>query len=502
VSNSGAGSIGILNQSGCTLDNSGELTVSSAGGNNIAIGISNSGTITNTISGTLLLINITNSTGIENNSGTITNSGELNVSNSGESNGIFNVAAIENSSLGTLNVTIASVFPIGIHNSGDSTLTNDGEMNVSLSVSDNFGIVNSDQALLTNNGTLNVTDNSDEDSAGILNLDFSELVNNSTLNVNNNSTGDTGIYNWDFSDLVNNGTLNLNNHARDGILNINSSEFTNTGTLNVNNNGDSTGIRNTDDSILSNSGSITVSNSGVDSAGIENQSDSTFINSGTVIVSNVGGVGIYNSSPSVINNSGSLIEIVAGATLDNYGSLNNGDTGIINVYGFFNNNPTTGEVFNDGHITIFAGGEIDNLDTIDNNTGEILKRCGGTYNGTAPIGNAIVNEVCDTTPPDTQITGAFDGKGNKLSGKGKNIPTTTSRSATFFFIGSDDIGISKYECNLDGLGWEDCTSPKSTPTNLQVAIKHVFKVRAVDLAGNADPTPAEFTWKINPPKLR
>src|SRR5574341_797343 len=89
--------------------------------------------------------------------------------------------------------------------------------------------------------------------------------------------------------------------------------------------------------------------------------------------------------------------------------------------------------------------------------------------------------------------------------KGKNIPSTTSKSVTFFFIGFDNIGVQKLQCVIDGgpapTTWEDCATGVSY-TNLQAGITHVFQVRAVDSSGNIDQTPETFTWKINPIKLR
>lgn len=61
--------------------------------------------------------------------------------------------------------------------------------------------------------------------------------------------------------------------------------------------------------------------------------------------------------------------------------------------------------------------------------------------------------------------------------------------------------IQKFQCGLDGGAWTDCTSGV-TYNDLQAAITHVFSVRAIDLSGNEDPTPATFAWKINPPKLK
>ena len=87
----------------------------------------------------------------------------------------------------------------------------------------------------------------------------------------------------------------------------------------------------------------------------------------------------------------------------------------------------------------------------------------------------------DTTPPNTKI-----GKGPK-----KN---TTKRKARFTFS-STEAG-SSFRCKLDKKPFASCRSPK------QVKVKpgtHVFKVTAVDAAGNRDPSPAKFSWKVLKP---
>jgi hypothetical protein len=97
----------------------------------------------------------------------------------------------------------------------------------------------------------------------------------------------------------------------------------------------------------------------------------------------------------------------------------------------------------------------------------------------------------DTTPPETSIT----------SGPARGS-STTSTSATFEFS-SNEQG-STFKCQLEKVwpgggvveqAWADCTSPKSY-SNLSPA-SYRFEVRATDLAGNADPTPASRDWTID-----
>ncbi len=52
-----------------------------------------------------------------------------------------------------------------------------------------------------------------------------------------------------------------------------------------------------------------------------------------------------------------------------------------------------------------------------------------------------------------------------------------------------------FQCQIDGGAFIACTSPR-TYTGL-IDGSHTFVVRAVDNAGNADSTPASFTWLID-----
>ena len=70
--------------------------------------------------------------------------------------------------------------------------------------------------------------------------------------------------------------------------------------------------------------------------------------------------------------------------------------------------------------------------------------------------------------------------------------STTNTSATFTFSSTEaDV---MFLCSLDGAPWSPCVSPV-TYSSLSVAT-HVFGVTAVDLAGNADQTPATRTWSV------
>lgn len=63
-----------------------------------------------------------------------------------------------------------------------------------------------------------------------------------------------------------------------------------------------------------------------------------------------------------------------------------------------------------------------------------------------------------------------------------------------FEFGSDDASAT-FECNLDGDGFAPC--PAEFTTDALGDGSHTLEVRAVDEAGNTDPTPATHTWTVD-----
>lgn len=88
----------------------------------------------------------------------------------------------------------------------------------------------------------------------------------------------------------------------------------------------------------------------------------------------------------------------------------------------------------------------------------------------------------DTTPPDTTITAGPSG-------------TTSDSTPTFSFAGSG--GATGFQCRIDTGAYVSCTSPHTTGTLSDGP--HTFEVRAVDAAGNVDPTPASRTFTVDTP---
>lgn len=95
--------------------------------------------------------------------------------------------------------------------------------------------------------------------------------------------------------------------------------------------------------------------------------------------------------------------------------------------------------------------------------------------------SATTTWTVDTTPPQSSIASAPDS-------------TTTSTIAGFTFTASES---ATFECQLDTSGWQPCTSPWAYDS--LGAGSHSFQVRATDLAGNVDPTPAVAMWTVQAP---
>jgi hypothetical protein len=134
----------------------------------------------------------------------------------------------------------------------------------------------------------------------------------------------------------------------------------------------------------------------------------------------------------------------------------------------------------------------------------------------------------DTTAPDTQIVSAIDSN-NEAVLNGSSTLTSLSSSApmasqpvisdyavneiTFSFTGIDiSNSVAGYECatfSSSSLPGQMAFVPCTSPTTLQIPVKpstmstelgtgidttYIFWVRAIDAAGNVDPSPATFQW--------
>jgi uncharacterized delta-60 repeat protein len=73
------------------------------------------------------------------------------------------------------------------------------------------------------------------------------------------------------------------------------------------------------------------------------------------------------------------------------------------------------------------------------------------------------------------------------------FPVTNATTANVGFT-SNEIGAA-FECRFDGAAFASCPSPAQKPDLADGP--HSFDVRAIDAAGNIDPTPATWTWTVD-----
>ncbi len=117
----------------------------------------------------------------------------------------------------------------------------------------------------------------------------------------------------------------------------------------------------------------------------------------------------------------------------------------------------------------------------------VLARCSAAYTAEYKIGTVPneepttqVEAPCHTTPPQTTIDSAPSG-------------TITETSATITFSASEPE--SSFECSLDGEAFANCTSPVTLAALADGP--HTYEVRAIDWAGNTDPTPASASFVVS-----
>jgi NHL repeat len=97
-------------------------------------------------------------------------------------------------------------------------------------------------------------------------------------------------------------------------------------------------------------------------------------------------------------------------------------------------------------------------------------------------GRVEVFHETDTSAPDTSLDSGPSG--------------VTNGDVSFTFSSAESPLLSPgFECRLDTAEWQACGSPQPY-TNLTEGT-HTFRVRAVDAAGNPDPSPSSRTWTVD-----
>jgi glucose/arabinose dehydrogenase len=99
--------------------------------------------------------------------------------------------------------------------------------------------------------------------------------------------------------------------------------------------------------------------------------------------------------------------------------------------------------------------------------------------------DSLLGAPIDATPPQTRIVRGPPPKARVREARKPRV--------TFSFTSSEAANAT-FRCKLDGSRWRSCASPRSY-SNLSLG-RHMFSVRAVDAAGNADPTPAARSFRL------
>ena len=122
-----------------------------------------------------------------------------------------------------------------------------------------------------------------------------------------------------------------------------------------------------------------------------------------------------------------------------------------------------------------------------------LGQAGGDARVAAP-------QTATMTIRDSEVGQDAGGGGDQAGGKvgpetviekGPKRKTTRPRAKVLFTSNDAD---ARFECKVDRGAFRPCASPRRLK-KLRVG-RHTFQVRAVDAAGNADPTPAKRRWRI------
>jgi hypothetical protein len=116
----------------------------------------------------------------------------------------------------------------------------------------------------------------------------------------------------------------------------------------------------------------------------------------------------------------------------------------------------------------------------DNSTTVFRATATDAAGNTSACSATSVSYVEDSTAPDTRVTFAPAGK-------------TRDRTPTFLFSARGEENVT-FVCSLDGRAFKRCDSPK-TYGRLSLR-RHTFKVRAVDAAGNTDPSAASRGFRV------
>jgi Ca2+-binding RTX toxin-like protein len=141
------------------------------------------------------------------------------------------------------------------------------------------------------------------------------------------------------------------------------------------------------------------------------------------------------------------------------------------------------DVVNPGPGSDFVlGGDGDDTITARDGFGDVVECGPGTDSVTAD--RADVLSGCENVSLPAPETSRIDG------------PKKVTKGTKAFFTFAASVASATFECQVDTGAYKPCASPFKVKTKKLRKGKHMLTVRAVQPAGNADPTPSTFKFKV------
>jgi hypothetical protein len=132
------------------------------------------------------------------------------------------------------------------------------------------------------------------------------------------------------------------------------------------------------------------------------------------------------------------------------------------------------------------GGDGDDTVAARDGFGDVVE-C-GPGNDTVTADRVDVLSGCENVSLPAPETSRIDG------------PKKVTKGIKAFFTFAASVAGATFECQLDKGAFKACSSPFKVKTKKLKTRKHTLSVRAVQPAGNADPTPSTFKFKVVAPK--
>jgi Ca2+-binding RTX toxin-like protein len=133
---------------------------------------------------------------------------------------------------------------------------------------------------------------------------------------------------------------------------------------------------------------------------------------------------------------------------------------------------------------LVLGGDGDDTINARDGFGDVVECGPGTDTVTADRADALSG--CEHVSLPAPETSRIDG------------PKKLTKGVKAYFTFAASVASATFECQVDAGAYKPCASPFKVRSKKLKKGKHTLTVRAVQPAGNADPTPSTFTFKVKP----